>query len=152
MGSIKGKGKRGLPAISTGSLPDIVFILLFFFMVTMVMREEKVLVQIEEPTAEETEKLENRSLVSYVRIGPPIDANKGDQPLVQLGDDFGTVEQVGEFIELERTNTLEALRNKRTTSLKVDQNTRMSLVNDVKQELRQVYALKLLYATVDEPG
>ena len=152
MAIIKGKGKRGLPAISTASLPDIVFILLFFFMVTMVMREEKVLVQTNEPSAQQTEKLENRSLVSYIRIGPPLDKKRGNQPLVQLGDDFGSVADVQAFIELERTNTIEALKNKRTTSLKVDSDTRMKLVNDVKQELRQAYALKLLYATVDDPG
>ncbi len=135
--------------ISTASLPDIVFILLFFFMVTMVMRDENVLVQVTEPTAETTEKLENHSLISYIRIGPPIDKSRGDQPMIQLGDDFGSIEDVGSYIELERGNTLEMLRTRRTTSLKVDEDTRMALVSAVKQELREVYALKLMYSTLE---
>lgn len=152
MSIFKKKGSSGLPMISTASLPDIVFILLFFFMVTMVMRDETVLVRTNEPMAELTEKLENRSLVSYIRIGPPLDEMRGDQPMIQLGDDFGSVEQVGSFIEQERGLTAELLRNKRTTSLKVDQETRMALVSSVKHELREVYALKLMYSTLETTG
>lgn len=39
MAKFKKDGKRETPAISTASLPDIVFMLLFFFMVSTTMRE-----------------------------------------------------------------------------------------------------------------
>ena len=66
------KGKGGTPVISTASLPDIVFMLLFFFMVTTVMREVTLKVKISPPEATEIKKLEKKSLVSYIYLGPPI--------------------------------------------------------------------------------
>ena len=55
----KGEGK-GMPAISTASLPDIVFMLLFFFMVTTVMREETLKVKNHLPEATEVKKMEKK--------------------------------------------------------------------------------------------
>jgi len=73
MAKFERKGKKRGAAISTASLPDIVFMLLFFFMVTTVMRDVELLVQIEQPTATEITKLENKELVDYIMVGPPAD-------------------------------------------------------------------------------
>lgn len=141
------KKKGGLPAVSTASLPDIVFMLLFFFMVTTVMREVDLQVQVTQPEAAEVQKLENKSEVMYVYIGPPVDKRLGTEPRIQLADDFATMNDVGPYIETVRETKPEAMRNRLTTSLKVDKTAKMGVITDVKQELRKVYALKLMYST-----
>lgn len=143
----KGK-KKASPAISTASLPDIVFMLLFFFMVTTVMREVDLKVKINPPEATEISKLENKSLVNYIYIGEPSEAQKyGTEPRIQLNDQFATKEDVAPYIEQKRSEVNEALIPKLTTSLKVDKDAKMGIVTDVKQELRKVQALKINYST-----
>lgn len=147
------KKKKEDPAISTASLPDIVFMLLFFFMVTTVMREVDLKVKLNQTDAALVQKLENKSLVNYVYIGPPIDDKKfGTEPRIQLDDDFATVEDIKEYIEYRRTQVDEQLIPKLTTSLKVDKYSKMGLITDVKQELRKVQALKINYATLPAGG
>ena len=87
--------KKGMPAISTASLPDIVFMLLFFFMVTTVMRETTLFVNVLTPKATEIKKMEKKSLVSYIYIGPPIkrlQSSYGTSARIQLNDAFASVE------------------------------------------------------------
>lgn len=144
----KNSGKDEAPAPSTASLPDIVFMLLFFFMVTTVMRETDLKVKVEIPEASEIQKLEDKSLVNYIYVGEPQDASKfGTSSRIQLQDKFAEVDEVGAYIETRRTEVDEALVPKLTTSLKVDQGTKMGIVTEVKQELREVSALKISYAT-----
>lgn len=143
----KGKGK-GMPAVSTASLPDIVFMLLFFFMVTTVMREVDLQLKMEQPEATEIDKLENKSLVDYIYIGEPINTQLyGTVPKIQLEDDFATVEEIQSYILEKRAERSEAEQGLVTVSLKVDEETKMGIVTEVKQELRQVQALKINYST-----
>ena len=143
----KGKGK-GTPAVSTASLPDIVFMLLFFFMVTTVMREVDLKLNMEQPEATEIDKLENKSLVDYIYIGEPINTQLyGTVPKIQLEDDFATVEEIQSYILEKRAERSEAEQGLVTVSLKVDEETRMGIVTEVKQELRKVQALKINYST-----
>lgn len=142
------KGGKGNPTISTASLPDIVFMLLFFFMVTTVMREVDLKVVIVQPEATEVEKLENKALVDYIYIGSPSDAGKfGTSSRIQLNDQFARVQDIGPFIEAKRAERDEAEVPLLTTSMKVDKETKMGIVTEVKQELRKVQALKLSYST-----
>jgi biopolymer transport protein ExbD len=150
MAKIRKDGKKPQPAISTASLPDIVFMLLFFFMVTTVMRETTLKVMVSTPEATEVAKLERKSLVSYIYIGPPIrplQAQFGTEPRMQLNDVFANVDQIPEFIEEERNKRDEAEVPLLTTSLKVDKSVKMGLVTDIKMELRKVNALKINYST-----
>ena len=147
MGKFRKKGKKETPGISTASLPDIIFMLLFFFMVSTVMRTESLLVQVRAPGATEVQKLEKKSLVSFINIGPPKNENLGTKPRIQLNDQFATVADVREFIHAERQALDENERQFMTTSLKVDKETNMGIVTDVKQELRQVGAFKINYST-----
>jgi biopolymer transport protein ExbD len=150
MAKFKKKGEGGTPGISTASLPDIIFMLLFFFMVTTVMRETTLKVEVRTPMATEVAKLERKSLVSYIYIGKPIKNLQGvfgTEPRIQLNDAFATLQQIPEFIEAERNARNEAERPLITTSLKVDKETKMGIVTDVKQELRKVQALKINYST-----
>ncbi|MFC2324535.1 MAG: ExbD/TolR family protein [Bacteroides sp.] len=149
MAKFSRKGKGGLPAISTASLPDIVFMLLFFFMVSTSMRETEMRVSLTLPEATEVAKLEKKSLVSYIYIGTPtLQYQKlyGTDSRIQLNDSFKELVDIRDFISSERDALSEADRNMLTTSLKVDQNTRMGIVSDVKQELRKAAALKINYA------
>lgn len=144
------KKKKPAPGISTSSLPDIVFMLLFFFMVSTVLRETDLKVKVTVPQATEIQKLEKKSLVSYIYIGPPSEtyrAKFGTAPRIQLNDAFATPNQVPEFIEKERASKSEAEVPFLTTSIKADRDTKMGIVTDVKQELRKVNALKLNYSS-----
>jgi len=147
MSKFKPDAKKETPAVSTASLPDIVFMLLFFFMVTTVMRETELKVKVSEPEATEIEKLENKSLVFYVYIGEPQDPKKyGTASRIQLNDAFATKDEVRPAIETFRTTKQEAEIPLITTALKVDQETKMGIVTDVKQELRKAQALKISYS------
>ncbi|MDB9774925.1 biopolymer transporter ExbD [Vicingaceae bacterium] len=150
MSKFKKKKSDGQPAISTASLPDIVFMLLFFFMVTTVMREVTLKVEIQTPKATEVDKLERKSLVSYIYIGEPIKSLQGTfgtEPRIQLNDAFATKRDIVQFVEIERENTDEAERPLMTFSMKVDNGVKMGIVTDVKQELRKANALKINYST-----
>ncbi|MBL4668726.1 MAG: biopolymer transporter ExbD [Flavobacteriales bacterium] len=149
MGKFRKKGSRSLPAVNTASLPDIVFMLLFFFMVTTVMRETSLKVENTTPKATEVSKLEKKSLVAYIYIGKPIKALQGafgSAPRIQLNDAFKTIDDIPLFVEMEKDDRDEKERNKITWSLKVDVKTKMGIVTEVKQALRQVNALKLNYS------
>lgn len=147
MSRFKTKKDKGSPAINTSSLPDIIFMLLFFFMVTTVMREVTVIVKQNIPSASEVQKLERKSLVSYIYIGAPKDNKLGTNARIQLNDAFANVEDVPLFIAREKEARDEADRKLLTTSLKVDGITKMGVVTDVKQELRKSSALKINYST-----
>ena len=151
----KASGKQ-LKAINTASLPDIVFMLLFFFMVTTVMRETELKIQVRVPEATEIKKLEKKSLVSYIYIGKPhraLQKTFGSEPRIQLNDAFATPEDIRDFVSSEREQMDENDQKQMTISLKIDQDTKMGIVTDVKQELRKASALKIMYSSrkkVDE--
>lgn len=151
----KSTGKQ-VKAINTASLPDIVFMLLFFFMVTTVMRETELKIRVIVPEATEVKKLEKRSLVSYIYIGKPhrsLQKTFGSEPRIQLNDVFATPEDIRDFVTSEREQLDEHEQKQMTISLKIDQETKMGIVTDVKQELRKASALKINYSSrkkVDE--
>lgn len=148
MSRFKTKKGKGTPAINTSSLPDIIFMLLFFFMVTTVMREVTLKVRTKLPMATEVQKLDKKSLVSYIYIGPPINSKLyGTNSRIQLNDTFAKIDDIQEFVAKEREDRDEADRKFITTSLKVDGLTKMGIVTDVKQELRKAGALKINYST-----
>jgi len=142
------KGSKGTPGISTASLPDIVFMLLFFFMTVTTMKEQELFVQIQKPKATEVKKLENKSLVKYINVGPPIkkyQAKYGNESVIQLNDVFAKVRDVGPWVNAERESMVPENRSKMTTALKIHSDARMGIVTDIKQELRKVKALKITY-------
>jgi biopolymer transport protein ExbD len=150
MGHFKKKRGDSTPAISTASLPDIVFILLFFFMVITKMRETDLKVKVTVPQATELEKLEQKSLVHYIYIGRPMEryqAIYGTAPRIQLDDAFKTVEDLPLFVENHKQTVQPALRNRVTSSLRVDGEITMGIVQDVKDKLRKIGQLKVNYAS-----
>ena len=150
MSKFRKDSKKDTPGISTASLPDIVFMLLFFFMVTTVMRETTIMVQQSLPQASEIQKLEKKSLVSYIYIGSPVarmQGTYGTKARIQLNDAFATVDDIPQYITSERSARDEKEVPFMTASIKADQNTKMGIVTDVKQELRKANALKINYST-----
>ena len=147
MSKFKKNAEKSAPGISTASLPDIVFMLLFFFMVTTVMRDADLKVKIDKPQASEVDKLTNKALVDYIFVGPPNDGRYGTAPRIQLNDAFAKVSDIEFFIEENRKRRDEQEVPLITTSMKVDKETKMGIVTDIKQELREVQALKLNYST-----
>ena len=148
MGRFKKEGSKETPQINTGSMSDIIFMFLFFFMVITKMRENTLFVKVMPPQATEVQKLEKKSLVSSIYIGAPMKAAQyGSEPRIQLNDQFAEPSDIQEFIANERESKNEEDRPFLTTSIKVDQDVKMGIVTDVKQELRQANAFKISYAT-----
>ena len=149
MSKFKQKDKRTVPNPPSGSLSDIVFMLLFFFMVTTTMRETESKVQLRLPEASEIAKLERKDLTSYINIGTPtrnLQAQYGTDSRIQLNDSFKTVDEIRDFIAAERDALSEVDQSFMTVAIKADESTRMGIVTDVKQELRKCSALKIIYS------
>ena len=148
MAKFSRKGKGGLPAISTASLPDIVFMILMFFMVSTSMRQTDRMVKVTLPQASEIVKLERKDLASYIYVGTPLNqyqSKYGTDSRIQLNDSFRTVDEIRDFIAAERENLSEIDRPFMTVSIKADEDTRMGIITDIKQELRRCSALKIMY-------
>lgn len=144
----RGKAK---PTISTASLPDIIFMLLFFFMVVTVMRTSEQKVKVKVPEATELTKLEKKSLVNYIYIGKPLKKYQevyGTSPRIQLNDKISTELDIPLFLEQHKLKVQEASRPLITTSLRVDEDVTMGIVQDVKVALRKANQLKVNYSAI----
>ncbi|GER58376.1 ExbD/TolR family protein [Patiriisocius marinus] len=150
----KFKKKKGgeLPAVNTASLPDIVFMLLFFFMVVTVLRKDNLLVKQELPKADQVEKLKKDRSV-YIYAGKPSSryAEKyGTEGKIQIGDKFADVKSLQFALTEERQKLLPELQNSVVVALKIDGETNTGLVTDIKEELRKLNMVKIIYIT--SPG
>lgn len=142
----KANTKQDIP---TSALPDIIFMLLFFFMVTTVLRETTINVKQRIPDATQLRKLQRKSLVSYLYIGEPKKTEIwGDEPKIQANDAFIEVRDVVLWVTREKEKLNEVERDQITISMKVDEEAKMGLISDVQLELREANARKLLYSTI----
>ena len=152
MSKFRSNGKREMPELNTSSLPDLIFTVLFFFMTSM--RDVEVKVQVKTPVGgSEIEKLERKSLVSHIYIGPPSKsyrATYGTAPQIQLNEYFAEPEAIREFVVAERESMSEKDKPFMKMSLKIDQGVQMGIVTDVKQELRKARALNIVYSATKE--
>ena len=149
MGKFSKKQGKAEPEVSTASLPDIIFMLLFFFMVVTVLRDAELKVGVNTPSATELTKLEEKSLVNYLYIGRPTAQYQklyGTKPRLQLGDKFSNVSDIPLFLEKHKIKVPEAKRPRITSSLRVDGEVTMGVVSDVKTELRKSGQLKVNYS------
>ena len=122
-------------SIPTASLPDIVFMLLLFFMVTTTLREFDLKVNFKLPEAKAIEKIENKRLVQYLWVG-----NDGR---IQINDNIVTLNQIEKIMYAKRV----ALPNV-IVSLRIDKNSDMGVVTDIQQELRKASCLRINYSTI----
>ena len=147
MAGFKKKASREMPEMNTSSLPDLIFTILFFFMMVTTMREVTLLVRIDRPSGTELEKLEKKSVVSFIYVGPPTDnlrAQMGSSTRIQLNDRYAEPREVMDFVAAERkgmTNQAEQI-----ISIKADQHTQMGYITDIKEVLRKSWALRINYS------
>ena len=149
MAKIRKDAERETPALATSSLPDIIFMFLFFFMAVTTMKEVTFKVRVSPPMATEVQKLENKSLTRYVYVGKPMAQYTkafGSETRIQIGDAFADINELQDFIVSERSAMNENDQNLLTVSIKADKDTKMGVINDIKQTLRKAYALKIVYS------
>ena len=152
MAKFRKKKSGGQAAINTASLPDIVFMLLFFFMVSTTMKEVDMKVQITPAQATEISKLEKKELVTFIYVGVPQPAYQnlyGSEPRIQLNDQFATVPDIQSYIAQSRDAMRESEQPKMTVSIKADNRCPMGVITDIKQALRKAAALKINYSAAE---
>ncbi|MBS9524115.1 biopolymer transporter ExbD [Litoribacter ruber] len=143
------KKNKVTESIPTSALPDIIFMLLFFFMVTTVLREQEILVEQRIPQATQLQKLEKKSLISYLYVGKPKDTGRyGTEPRIQANDVLIGTNDIALWVNQERDKLSEAERDQITISMKADREVKMGPISDVQFELREVDARRVLYAAV----
>ena len=137
--------------IPTSALPDIIFMLLFFFMVTTVLREVTINVKQRIPEATQLRKLERKSLVSYLYVGEPKKVEQwGSEPRIQANDAFIEPKDVILWVNQEKDKLDENERDLITIAMKVDEEAKRGLISDVELQLRKANARKLLYTTLQK--
>ncbi|WP_394747402.1 ExbD/TolR family protein [Spongiimicrobium salis] len=152
MSKFKKKPNGDVPKVSTASLPDIVFMLLFFFMTVTVMKDTTLKVENTLPNASEIKKLEKQDRLIYIHIGKPTQEYRriaGEEPVVQMNESFLKLNQIGARVLEEIGKKPQHIQPFVTVVLKVDRTANMGLISDVKEELRKVNALKINYTTYD---
>ena len=145
------KKKKGMPAVNTASLPDIVFMLLFFFMTVTTFKKDDYKVAQKLPYADQVQTLDKTDKVIYIYAGKPsqrYQSEVGTQAKIQLNDKFADVSEIKDYWFNTVNNELgQEYQNVAITALKVDNETNMGLISDIKQELREINALKINYTT-----
>jgi biopolymer transport protein ExbD len=152
MSKFKKKKNSEVPAVNTASLPDIVFMLLFFFMVATVMRDDELQIENQLPQANQVEKLAEKKKVVTIYIGKPspnFTKQYGITEVIQLGDKISPISDVRTYVDTKRNAMDEDVKDEMMLSLKVDQNSQIGILTDVKQELREAMALKISYTSVE---
>ncbi|MFN5169333.1 MAG: ExbD/TolR family protein [Cyclobacteriaceae bacterium] len=137
--------------IPTSSMPDVVFMLLFFFMVTTELRQTSIEVKQNIPKATQLRKLQRKSLVTNLYIGEPVKPDQyGKEPKIQANDVFIEPHDIVLWVNREKDKLQEAERDQLTVSLKVDKDAKRGLIADVETELRKANSRKLLYTTLED--
>ncbi len=142
----KSKADTNIP---TSALPDIIFMLLFFFMVVTVLREQEILVEQKIPQATQLQKIQKKTLISYLYVGKPKNTSLyGTEPRIQANDVLINTSDIVFWVTQEKDKLSEAERDQITISLKADRDVKMGPISDIQFELREADARKLLYASV----
>ena len=137
-----------VPSLNLASLPDLIFTVLFFFMIVTHMRDVEKQVTYQVPAGTEVEKQQHKSSVVHIYIGKPLDGSS-DNYLIQLNNRLATTADIARFIDSERQQMSAEDRERMVVSIEADRNVPMSIVNDVKQALRKSYALNISYAATE---
>lgn len=142
----KTKAETNIP---TSALPDIIFMLLFFFMVTTVLREQEILVEQKIPQATQLQKIQKKTLISYLYVGQPKNTSLyGSEPRIQANDVLINTSDIVLWVNQQKDNLSEAERDQIWISLKADRDVKMGPISDIQFELREADARKLMYASV----
>ncbi|MBE6261414.1 MAG: biopolymer transporter ExbD [Prevotella sp.] len=148
MSRFRQKQNREVPGLNLAAMPDLIFTVLFFFMIVTHMRDVKPMVRFTIPQGTEVEKARQTGMV-YLFIGKPVN-EQGDvvsgESRIQLNDHYVSLDELGAAIDQERSLMSEDARQHMVVSIRADRETPMGLINDVKQELRKAGALSINYS------
>ena len=145
MSRFRKSGKREVPSLSTASLPDLIFTLLFFFMIVTNFREPKPKLEFELPTSSESEKLERKNLITYIFMGNDEDGNQ-----IQINNNWIDLDEIPDYIEKERDKLHEDDQDKMTVVLKIDKSAKMGLVSEIKESIRKADVYVVNYAVNED--
>lgn len=135
--------RRTVPMLNTASLPDLIFTVLFFFMIVTHMRNESVKVDYQKPQGTELTKLTKKSSHIYIHIGKQAG---GDNYLIQMNDKIINLDDLANYVSNERGKMTPEEQQQSTVSIKADKHTPMSVIMDVKRALREAKAYKISYS------
>lgn len=141
-----------VPELNTASLPDLIFSVLFFFMIVTHMRKVTLKVECRVPQGKELTRLTKKSAVSYIYIGKPtkdVRGKYGTETRIQLNDKFATASEVMDYMIAEKHHMSPEDLRLMSVSIKADRDTKMGVITDVKQALRQARVLRINYSAVE---
>lgn len=144
--------RHEVPGLNTASLPDLIFTVLFFFMIVTHMQKVAVKVQYRAPQGTELTRLTKKTAVTYIYIGKPQAGLRkvyGNKTRVQLNDKFAEPSAVADYVSAERDRMSPEDQQQMTVSIKADRGTQMGIINDVKMSLRQAKAYRINYSATE---
>ena len=157
MGKFNNNEKAEMPELNTSSLPDLIFSILFFFMIVTSMREEEVKVEFKAPKGTELNKLEKKTAGLNVYVGESKAGENPGRSVIQINNatiDNSSLDRVR--VELSKTINAMSEDDKKymRVVLKVDsgdeitgrRGANMEAVNDIKEVLRDIDALRVMYS------
>ena len=131
--------KHTVPSLNMASMPDLIFTVLFFFMIASHMRNSSPMVSLQTPAGTQLSQPDRKSALVYMYVG-------SDSKQVQVGNRMVGVQGIHAAIQAERQNLSTEDRRLMTVCLKADRQTPMWLISDVKQALREANATRIIYA------
>ena len=145
-----------MPGLNTAALPDLIFTVLFFFMIVTHMRDVELLVHYDLPQGTEVQKLAHKSATTYIYVGRQANLkpqtsdfrpqNKKDTFFIQLNNRVATIADIRDYVEEERSRMNDEDRSRMVVSLKADRDVPMSIIAEIKQALQQSFALRINYS------
>jgi biopolymer transport protein ExbD len=142
--------RREIPGLNTSSLPDLIFTVLFFFMIVTHMRKVTLKVKYQVPQGTELTRLTKKTAVSYIYIGKPVTGTVQENSVIQLNDKYATTTDIIDYIAAEKSRMSPEDQQQMTVSIKADKNTKMGIISEVKQALRKSKALKISYSATEK--
>lgn len=144
------KRRHEVPGLNTASLPDLIFTVLFFFMIVTHMRKTELKVRFQVPQGTELTRLEKKSAVSYIYIGHATGSPGDKRFQVQMNDKVvASPAELEAYVRSERAAMAPEDLRRMTVSIKADKATPMGIVTDVKLALRQAKALRVSYSATE---
>ena len=143
---------REVPMLNTASLPDLIFTVLFFFMIVTHMRTTTSKVQYALPQGTELKRLVKKSAVTYIYIGRAMPETTREMSAykVQLNNRVGTIGEVASFVANEKKRMNPDDQVKMTVSIKADRSTPMYVINAVRRAVRAGGATRINYSAERE--
>lgn len=139
-----------VPGLNTSSLPDLIFTVLFFFMIVTHMRDVDLKVRYQVPQGTELKKQGHKGSIIYIYVGKKISAKEDSEFFIQLNNEIATIADIKEFIEQEREKVNAEDRQRMTVSIKADRDVPMGIIADIKKELQLSSSLKINYSATEK--